>query len=69
VRHCVSLDAGLTRPPPPAQGLSVEQAQVLARSVSVEHVARGKMFQLDTCDSLWTLRDGEARLMAPDPQV
>ena len=47
----------------------MEQAQVLARSVSVEHVARGKMFQLDTCDSLWTLRDGEARLMAPDPQV
>ena len=51
------------------QGLSVEETRVLARSVSVEHVPRAKMFQLDQCESLFILREGEARLMVPDPQV
>jgi hypothetical protein len=51
------------------QGLSVEETRMLARSVSVEHVPRGKMFQLDQCESLYILREGEARLMVPDPQV
>ena len=50
------------------QGLSVEETRVLARSVSVEHVPRAKMFQLDQCESLYILREGEARLMVPDPQ-
>mmetsp|Transcript_3680 Transcript_3680/g.7159 ORF Transcript_3680/g.7159 Transcript_3680/m.7159 type:complete len:674 (+) Transcript_3680:619-2640(+) len=49
-------------------GLEGEAAQNFASSISVEEVPRGRVWHLETCDSLYFIQEGECKLMVPDPK-
>ena len=44
------------------QGIGSDEVQLLARMLSVEEIPRGRIWQLDTCESVYVIREGECKV-------